>query len=425
MNNDKDKNPKEVETTTLKEGASKETQSNTSEKKISKEKPQTEVSEKGGANEVEVKVSKKEPSKEVEVKISKKETSPKVKSKTSKKGASKEIQAKPSKKKSSKETRSTTSKKEPSKEKEAKKGLHSKNPLRFRYDFEELIKGTPELGEYYGLNKYGVKSIDFSNPDAVKALNKALLRHHYQIEWWDIPRGYLCPPVPGRADYLHHVADLLKESNNRKLPDGTTINVLDTGTGANCIYPIIGHQTFKWNFVASEIDPIAIKCARQIVKSNKLTQAVQIRTQEVITNIFHGIIEPTDKFDLTVCNPPFFGSIEEAGATNKRKLKNLGIKESSNEALNFGGQNTEFWTKGGEKTFIQKMIKQSASFGKQCFWFTTLVSKKRNLPYLQKRLEQAEAQNVKVINIGQGQKTSQILCWTFLTKKEQKKWFKA
>lgn len=307
--------------------------------------------------------------------------------------------------------------------KEPKKGLHPKNPFRFRYDFEALIAALPELEAFYQVNKYGEKSIDFSDAEAVKTLNKALLKHHYQIDYWDIPKGYLCPPVPGRADYLHHIADVLKESNQGKLPDGKKITILDTGTGANCIYPIVGHQTFKWNFVGSEIDPIAIKCARQIVKSNKLTHAIRIRKQEVVTNIFHGIIQSTDRFDLTVCNPPFFESLEEAEASNDRKLKNLGIRKTSNDALNFGGQNTEFWTKGGEKVFIQKMIKQSVSFGKQCYWFTTLVSKKRLLPYLQKRLEQAQATDVKVIEMGQGQKTSQILCWTFLSKKERKEWF--
>lgn len=306
--------------------------------------------------------------------------------------------------------------------KEPKMGLHPKNPLRFKYDFDALIVANPALKEFVGINKYKVKTIDFSDPDAVLALNKALLKHHYDIEYWTIPQGYLCPPVPGRADYLHHVADLLKETNRGKLPDGTKIKVLDTGTGANCIYPIVGNRTFCWKFVGSEIDPLAIKCAKQIVKSNEnISKDIEIREQEVITNIFHGIIEKNDFFDLTVCNPPFFDSIESASKSNDRKLKNLRI-DSSNNALNFGGQNTEFWTKGGEKMFIQKMVKQSVAFGEQVLWFTTLVSKVRNMPYLLKRLEQANAMKVKTIEMAQGQKTSRVLCWTFQSKKQQKAW---
>ena len=58
-------------------------------------------------------------------------------------------------------------------------------------------------------NQFGDESVDFANPAAVKALNRALLRQDYGLDYWDIPAGYLCPPIPGRADYVHYLADLL------------------------------------------------------------------------------------------------------------------------------------------------------------------------------------------------------------------------
>lgn len=303
-----------------------------------------------------------------------------------------------------------------------KKGLHPKNPFRFPYDFKALTETLPALANFVHVNKHDKETIDFTNPDAVLALNQAILKHQYSIEYWNIPKGYLCPPVPGRADYLHHIADLLKLANNGKFPNGKLVNVLDVGTGANCIYPIIGNRTFRWQFVGSEVDPKAIKCANQIVESNKnLNDQIEIRTQKDLNNIFHGIIQEDDFFDLTVCNPPFFGSVEEAAKKNERKVKNLGIKSAHN-ALNFGGQNTEFWTKGGEKAFIDKMIRQSQAFEGQCLWFTTLVSNARNLPYLESRLKKVKALRVKTIEMIQGQKKSRILCWTFLSKKEHEQW---
>ena len=87
--------------------------------------------------------------------------------------------------------------------------LHPRNRHSGRYDFPKLIAACPELGEYVILNPYGKQSIDFANPDAVRVFNRALLRQFYGIQHWDIPAGYLCPPVPGRADYLHGLADLL------------------------------------------------------------------------------------------------------------------------------------------------------------------------------------------------------------------------
>jgi hypothetical protein len=78
--------------------------------------------------------------------------------------------------------------------------LHPGNKNREHYDFGKLIGNSPELAQYFRPNIYGDESVDFANPEAVKALNKSLLIQHYGITKWDIPPGYLCPPVTGRAD---------------------------------------------------------------------------------------------------------------------------------------------------------------------------------------------------------------------------------
>jgi 23S rRNA (adenine1618-N6)-methyltransferase len=116
-----------------------------------------------------------------------------------------------------------------------KTALHPRNKHRERYDFQALVTTCPELGKYVKLNVYEDESIDFANPKAVKWLNKALLKHYYNMEYWDIPTGYLCPPIPGRADYIHHIADLLAGSNNGKIPTGSRIKCMDIGVGASCV----------------------------------------------------------------------------------------------------------------------------------------------------------------------------------------------
>jgi len=100
----------------------------------------------------------------------------------------------------------------------------------------------------------------------VRCLNQALLAQTYQIKHWMIPVGYLCPPIPGRADYIHYVADLLAGAG--KVPTGKQVGVLDIGTGANCIYPIIGSQSYGWKFLATDIDPVSVKTACLFVESN-------------------------------------------------------------------------------------------------------------------------------------------------------------
>lgn len=261
-----------------------------------------------------------------------------------------------------------------------KTSLHPKNLHRERYDFPSLIDTQPALGKFVSENKYGDLSIDFSDPKAVKELNRALLKHFYKIQDWDIPNGYLCPPIPGRADYLHYLAELLAGSNSGKLPPGAKINALDIGTGANCIYPLLGNTVYNWDFVGSEIDPKAIDSAQKNLDSNpRFQDRVKLRFQENPREILSGIIRSDEVFDLVLCNPPFHESKEAAMDGSMRKVKNLKGKATKNITLNFGGQSNELWCKGGELTFIRKMILESKIYRFNCFWFTSLVSKEEHL----------------------------------------------
>jgi 23S rRNA (adenine1618-N6)-methyltransferase len=298
--------------------------------------------------------------------------------------------------------------------------MHPHNAHRNRYNFQELIKALPELAAYVSLNPYQEQSVDFKDPAAVKVLNKALLKHFYNITYWDIPEGYLCPPIPGRADYIHYLADLLAESNVGVIPRGRTIKVLDIGVGANCIYPIIGHKAYGWNFVGSEVDNIAVRSAKSVIEANKLVKAIDIRKQSTSAQIFNGIIKPGELYDLTLCNPPFHSSSKAAKEGTERKWKNLDKKPDA--ALNFGGRDTELWYEGGEERFLNRMISESVQFARSCFWFSSLISKKTTLPACYKSLEYFGAQQIKTIPMAQGQKVSRILAWTFLDKAQQKEW---
>ena len=294
---------------------------------------------------------------------------------------------------------------------EEKKLLHPRNKHKSRYDFAALVKSLPELRSFVKLNPYGDESVDFADPEAVKTLNKALLKMDYQIDFWDIPEGYLCPPIPGRADYIHYLADVLAIGNGGSIPTGKGVKVLDIGTGANCVYPIIGHQSYGWSFVGTDVDKKAVQSARSIVSSNPaLTDAIQIRLQPNPEHIFKGVIKPTERFDITLCNPPFHASAEEAAAGSQRKLNNLG---KTKQVLNFGGQHVELWYPGGEVSFIRQMILESSEIAEQCRWFTSLVSKSANLPFIHTLLERAGAAEVKTVEMAQGQKVSRFVAWTF------------
>lgn len=294
------------------------------------------------------------------------------------------------------------------------KKLHSRNRHLAQYNFEKLCAIYPVLRQYIIPNKSGEPTINFSDRSAVKALNKALLKTYYDIDYWELPADNLCPPIPGRADYIHYLADLLGSTQDRIIPRGKDVKILDVGVGANCIYPIVGNYEYDWNFVGAELDYQSHKNASEIVRKNaRLRNKVEIRMQYNPSNIFTNIIKQGEKFDASICNPPFFSSNKEVMEQTMRKLKNLGNKSDQKPIQNFGGNNSELWCRGGERVFISNMIKESVKYKHQVKWFTTLVSKKDNLRPLKILLERVKAREVQVINMEQGNKITRLLVWRF------------
>ncbi|UPR56474.1 23S rRNA (adenine(1618)-N(6))-methyltransferase RlmF [Vibrio sp. ED004] len=326
-------------------------------------------------------------------------------------------------------------------------GLHPRNQHTGRYDFELLVSALPELKEHLIKNPMGEDTINFSDPLAVKLLNKALLAHHYGVKHWDIPAGYLCPPIPGRADYIHRVADILNSDGQGEPYNHASVKALDIGVGANCIYPIIGATEYKWRCTGTDVDSVSIKTANFIAGSNpNLKGKIRARLQADSESIFKGVIKDNERYDVTICNPPFHSSLEEAEKGSQRKLDNLAanrakkagqsFKPETNKksvkldkstkqekpTLNFGGQKSELWCPGGEAAFIMKMARESQLFATQVLWFTTLISKKDNVDMVRSELGKLRAKQVKVVEMSQGQKVSRFIAWTFMDDEQRQEW---
>ena len=291
------------------------------------------------------------------------------------------------------------------------KNLHPLNIHKNGYDFPLLIKSCPRLNQYVDKNSHGNLSIDFANPEAVKALNAALLEHHYGVKGWDIPEGALCPPIPGRVDYIHYVADLLAKTHEVKL--------LDIGTGANGIYPLLACKTYGWQCVGSDINAQSLENVSAIIEHNTdLKDQFTLRHQADKNQFFKGIIQPNEYFDVMVCNPPFHASEEDALKGSRRKVNNLARNrgdnaQAKNAPLNFGGMEAELWCNGGEALFLKKMIKESKQFANQVGWFTSLVSKGENVKPLMKLINKSGAIEAREIEMTQGNKITRMLAWRF------------
>lgn len=284
------------------------------------------------------------------------------------------------------------------------KNFHPNSKHNEGYDFNLLIAAHPPLKAFVFKNDHNALTIDFSDPKSVKELNKALLFAHYGLRHWDFPDENLCPPIPGRADYIHYLNDLLQEASIKE-----NISVLDIGTGATCIYPLLGVSVYDWSFVGTDIELDSLDSAQDIIDDNGLDSNIELRQQFDENNILTGVIEKEDAFSVAMCNPPFYKSAEEARGANRRKTRNLG----TNAVRNFAGNNNELWYVGGEKAFLHNYLYQSSLFKENCTWFTSLVSKKENVESLQKSSKKLGATAFKVIPMHQGNKVTRIVAWTF------------
>lgn len=305
--------------------------------------------------------------------------------------------------------------------------MHPRNKNADGYDFAALTATSAALAKHLKTTPAGTASIDFANPAAVKMLNRAILMHHYGVCGWDIPAGYLCPPIPGRADYIHSAADLLATCNKKNIPSGSAVRVLDIGTGANLVYPLIGHAEYGWSFLGVDIDEAALANATAILGKNPaLAAAVELRHQPVWDNVFTGLLRSGETFDLSVCNPPFHNSPDDVHAVSQRKWNNLnkpGAKRGAAEPrLNFGGGGSELWCNGGERAFVKRMIEQSCNIPKRVMWFTSLLSQGDNLPHIEAALKKAKVVESRIIPMAQGQKQSRLIAWTFFGNGEREKW---
>ncbi|EHJ91976.1 23S rRNA (adenine(1618)-N(6))-methyltransferase RlmF [Vreelandella boliviensis] len=305
---------------------------------------------------------------------------------------------------------------EKSRAKPVRKGLHPNNLHNRGYDFPALVKSHPALAPHVKPNAHGERSIDFADPLAVKTLNAALLNRYYNIVGWDIPVGALCPPIPGRADYIHYMADLIGLGGEQ-----ASIKLLDIGTGANGIYPLLACQIYGWQCVGSDINAQSLENVARIIANNPtLEDRFTLRTQHDKNHIFEGIIQPGEFFDVSVCNPPFHASLDEALKGSQRKLNNLARNRGEQKAttqspaLNFGGLGAELWCKGGEQLFLKKLIRESQAYSTQCRWFSSLVSKADNVKPAKKLISKLGAVDIRELEMKQGNKVTRVLAWTFI-----------
>ncbi|KAI9739151.1 MAG: hypothetical protein M1834_007364 [Cirrosporium novae-zelandiae] len=251
--------------------------------------------------------------------------------------------------------------------------------------------------------------LDFSNPEAVQQLTKSLLKRDFKIII-KLPPDRLCPPVPNRLNYILWLQDLLDTTNNGssdQYDPKRDVTGLDIGTGASCIYPLLGCSLrSKWRFVATELDEKSLECASSNIRQNNLKSRIRPMKNEADGPLIPLDVLGFEKIDFTMCNPPFYTSQDEMLSSAKEK--------SRPPFSACTGSPIEMIYPGGEIAFVSRMIDESVILRGRVQWYTSMLGKLSSVSAIIEKLKSVGIANWAATEFIQGNKTRRwAIAWSW------------
>ncbi|XP_066455727.1 RNA N6-adenosine-methyltransferase METTL16 [Eleutherodactylus coqui] len=285
------------------------------------------------------------------------------------------------------------------------KSMHPRNRYKDKPpDFAYLASKYPEFKQHVNVGLSGRLGLNFKDPGAVRELTCTLLKEDFGLTI-DIPLERLIPTVPLRLNYIHWVEDLINFHDS----DKTTIRRgIDIGTGASCIYPLLGATLNGWYFLATEVDDICYNYAKKNVEQNHLADLIKVVKVPQKTLLMDALKEESGIiYDFCMCNPPFFANQLEAQGVNSRNPR-----RPPPSSVNTGGI-TEIMAEGGELEFVKRIIHDSLQLKKRLRWYSCMLGKKCSLAPLKEELRIQGVPKVAHTEFYQGRTMRWALAWSF------------
>lgn len=210
--------------------------------------------------------------------------------------------------------------------------------------------------------------------------------------------------MPNRHNYILWLKHLLDSTSYG--PAGGRLSGLDIGTGASCIYPLLGCVQRPWSFFATDVDDKSLTFARKNVELNGLQGRIKVvprRPEEPLVPLDElGI----DSLDFVMTNPPFYFSEDELLAS--------ALKKSRPPHSACTGAPVEMVCEGGEVAFVGRIVDESLRLRGRVRWYTSMLGKVSSLEVLVDQLRGHGVDNFAVNEFVQGSKTRRwAVGWSF------------
>ena len=289
--------------------------------------------------------------------------------------------------------------------------MHPRNRYKDRPpDFTALARGDAAFARL--LLPGG--QLDWSSPRSMTELCRVLLWHDFGVRW-ELPPDRLCPTVPSRLNYLLWLEDLLALPRTGDGGRGGETAVppplgVDIGTGASCIYPLLGVAQLGWRFIATEIDPVSLGAARRNVSLNSWEESIDVRAVSAPEELagtscqeaplLLGVLRADERVAFCMCNPPFYDEAEYPPSPAAQHAP-------------CAASHSEQFAPGGEVGFVLRLIRESQQLGTQVGWYSSLLGRKASLRPLLSALRKARASRVRTTELSQGVTLRWVVAWSF------------
>ncbi|VDN89288.1 unnamed protein product [Brugia pahangi] len=318
--------------------------------------------------------------------------------------------------------------------------MHPRNPYKDKPpDFSLLADKFVEFRSHCYIGSNGKLKMNFRDTNAVRILARTLLLSDFGLDV-DIPTDCLAPRIPQRLNYILVIDDLLKTNGIAEDVVG-----IDIGTGASCVYALLGAKQFGWRFLATDADPFAIEIANRNVQKNGMSERI-----EVVRVPAGCMIKVVVLFSLIFCIEiahdlkvglfrMLFVLIQKSNShsacailrfMNMMSLKRHKFRYLGNNVLiNVGSESNctdrpaphsatvarsnELAVTGGEVAFVSRLIEDSFVLQNTVKLYTSMVGKKSSLVELRKKLGRCLNVRSTVTTLYQGKTHRWVLAWTF------------
>lgn len=285
-----------------------------------------------------------------------------------------------------------------------KKFMHPRNIYRKPPDFKDLALKYPEFRKFAHQDLSGKVTINFKDAEALRALSRCLLHHDFNLTV-DIPQDRLVPTIPLRLNYLLWLEDILIENSLQS----ADITGIDIGTGASCVYPLIGAAHFKWHMLATEIDEVSYQVACKNVEVNNLQSMITVKKVSDDT-LLASAVDKDRCYEFCMCNPPFYSCETELDPKIISHSRKLSRAPPHNAPT---GSTLELASPGGEIGFIKRMLHDSMKLKNLIRVYTVMMGFKSSVKVVEGLLREANVLSIGTTEFFQGHTTRWGIAWTY------------